>query len=133
MKNPNGIAQMDDPNGFAWQVYGAVCAVAGGSFAFLRWIFGERSRVLKEHRELARELRGFIKTQSEEMEKFRSVIARLNQVVESERAARHEAENHESVLQIELQTARAALADKESQIQELIRICRAHGIEVPNE
>ena len=132
-EKPFVMADLADPS-FVW---GAIVTAGAGAFAALRWLFRERSEVLRErsvfHGELTKELRRI----SRHVENLEAAQADLALAVERERQLRFDAEHraHQAGLAVDELTTRLDRANAEmTRMQETIKrlreICRKHGLDV---
>jgi hypothetical protein len=112
-----------------------VVTAVGGAYAAVRWVFSERSQVLRERTVFHAELKTELSRQSAKISVLSAAIDGLQETVEIERRARWLAEQEAQNAKLELaemrakfHAAQASIHDLRETSESLRDLCRRYGV-----
>lgn len=111
-------------------VWAGVVATTSAIYALVRWVFSERSQVLRERSELHRELMAELRRQMRALEDLRRSFAAITEELQRERDLRIDAEQRVHELEMKLASVQRSLELAMETATSLREICERHGIKL---
>jgi chromosome segregation ATPase len=111
-------------------VWAGVVATTSAIYALVRWVFSERSQVLRERSELHRELMAELRRQMRALEDLRRSFAAITEELQRERDMRIDAEQRVHELEMKLASVQRSLELAMETATSLREICERHGIKL---